>query len=156
MPSAQRGNATRQGAKMAHALYQTTLKLQLMQGNKLLALKTPDGMIDFPGGRVDDTEQGLALEDVLAREIREELGADLHYRIVDTAFVAYRSYDWGGETKHVLAVHYRAEYVSGAIELSDEHEQFAWVDPLSLLSESERFSSQDEYEHFRAYYGALA
>jgi len=141
---------------MAHALYQVTVKLQLMEGDKLLALKTPDGLIDFPGGRIDDTEQRLAMEDALAREIQEELGADLRYRITDTAFVAYRSYDWSGETKHILAVHYRAEYVSGAIELSDEHEQFAWVDPASLFSEGQRFCSQDEYEHFRAYYSALA
>jgi 8-oxo-dGTP pyrophosphatase MutT (NUDIX family) len=141
---------------MSHALYQVTVKLQLMHGDKLLTLTTPDNFIDFPGGRIDDTEQGLAMEDVLAREIREELGEGLRYRIVDTAFVAYRSYDWDGETKHVLAVHYRAEYIRGDIELSDEHKQFAWVEPAALYGKGERFCSSDEYNHFHTYYSALA
>lgn len=141
---------------MSHALYQVTVKLQLMDSGKLLVLTTPDNFIDFPGGRIDNTEQGLDMEDALAREIREELGGELRYRIVDTAFVAYRSYDWDSETKHVLAVHYRAEYIGGNIELSDEHEQFTWVEPATLYKEGERFCSPDEYNHFHAYYSALA
>lgn len=141
---------------MAHALYQVAVKLQLMRGNKLLVLTTPDGFVDFPGGRIDDNEQGLAMEQALAREIREELGEEFRYRVIDTAFVAHRSYDAHGQTNHILAVHYRAEYVSGAITLSEEHDQFAWADPAELYDQADRFASRDEYEHFRTYYSALA
>lgn len=137
---------------MSHALYQVTVKLQLMDGDKLLVLTSPDGLIDFPGGRVDESEQSLSMEEVLAREIREELGDNFRYEIVDTAFVAYRSYEDLGQTYHVLAVHYRATLVDGTIKLSDEHSHYEWINPASLLGQQKRFASADEHCQFDAYY----
>lgn len=141
---------------MPHALYQVTVKLQLIKDGKLLVLTTPDNYIDFPGGRIDTTEQGLPMQDVLGREITEELGPELAYRVVDTAFAAYRNYTSHGKIHHVLALHYRAELASGQITLSDEHAAYAWVDPRELLDQADRFVSSDEYDQFRAYYASLA
>lgn len=141
---------------MAYGMYQVSVKLQLTDGDKLLVLTRPDGYVDFPGGRIDDTEQGLAMEDALVREIREELGEKLRYHVIDTAFVAYRSYEEHGQTHHVLVLHFRTELVSGEIELSEEHADYAWIDPAELYDAADRFASQDEYEHFCAYYRALA
>lgn len=141
---------------MPHALYQVAVKLQLMQHNKLLVLTTPDNYIDFPGGRIDAEEQGLPMRQALAREINEELGPELTYRVIDTAFVAYRRYTFRGKTHHIAAIHYRAELTGGQITLSDEHSAYAWLDPRELLDQADRFVSRDEYEQFRLYYASLA
>ena len=52
----------------------------LFQGKKILLAKRPSkgllgGLWEFPGGKV---EKGESLEACLAREIREELGAEIH------------------------------------------------------------------------------
>jgi len=137
---------------MSHALYQVSVKLQLMDGDKLLTLTTPDNYIDFPGGRIDESEQDLDIEQALVREVSEELGDDLRYEIANTAFVAYRPYIESGRTHHVMVVHYRATFVGGTIQLSDEHSHYEWVGPASLVAQRERFASGDEYRRFAAYY----
>jgi 8-oxo-dGTP pyrophosphatase MutT (NUDIX family) len=137
---------------MSHALYEVTVKLQLMDGDKLLVLTSPDGCIDFPGGRVDDSEQELSMEQALAREISEELGEALSYDIVDTAFVAHRAYEHQEQTHHVLAVRFRAKLTGGTVRLSDEHTKYRWVEPISLLSQQDRFVSSDEHRRFAEYY----
>lgn len=137
---------------MSHALYQVTVKLQLMDGDKLLILTTPDSFIDFPGGRIDESEQGLGMEQALEREIIEELGDSVTYQVTDTAFVAHRTYDDLGQMHHVLAVHYHAKLIGGDIRLSDEHATYDWVAPQSLFGKQDLFVSADEYRQFAKYY----
>ena len=57
-----------------HALYQIATKALIFVEDKILVLITPNGYIDFPGGRVDDSERNIPWVDALKREIKEEVG----------------------------------------------------------------------------------
>jgi 8-oxo-dGTP pyrophosphatase MutT (NUDIX family) len=68
--------------KRAYANYQVSLKLLLWKGGNVLYLKDVDGKWDLPGGRIDTIESKTPLENILAREVREELGKKLKYELL--------------------------------------------------------------------------
>ncbi len=99
----------------------------LQRDGKILLAKRPSkgllgGMWEFPGGKV---EKGETLEACLAREIREELGAEIH---VGEAFGIYR---------HAYT-HFRITLHAFLCELTDgepkpvEAAGLAWVVPAEL------------------------
>lgn len=56
------------------AVFQVSLKVLLRDGDKVLITIGDKGDIDLPGGRIDLAETKAPLVDIIAREIREELG----------------------------------------------------------------------------------
>lgn len=135
-----------------HAELQVAVKAILRRDSKILCLETQDGYIDFPGGRMDKSEIEIPLEEVLRREIEEELGPTLKYKINKLAFVAKRQYDFKGITNHIIAIYYDVSYVSGEILLSEEHAKKQWVAPAELLENASKFVSADEFEQFNNYF----
>jgi len=135
-----------------HMLYQVTVKALLFKDGKLLTLISPNGYLDFPGGRVDASECNLTWEESLEREVAEELGQDLHIKVGETVFVTKRAYTFSGTAHHVAAIYFKAEYESGQITLSDEHARFDWVDPAALATTDYKFVSADECRQMRAYF----
>lgn len=135
-----------------HMLYQITVKALLFRDGKLLVLTSPDGYLDFPGGRVDASEQHLTWEESLAREIREELGEAVRIRVGETAFVTKRAYTLSGTSHYVAAIYFNAEYTDGEIALSDEHSHAEWVDPGMLATADYKFVSEDERRQMQAYF----
>jgi 8-oxo-dGTP pyrophosphatase MutT (NUDIX family) len=81
-----------------HALYQVATKALLFDDDKLLVLYTPEGYLDFPGGRVDESERDLPWTEALQREIAEEVGPEVRVDIGQTLFVSKRSYNNEGKS----------------------------------------------------------
>jgi A/G-specific adenine glycosylase len=111
----------------AEVPHYTVTAAVLQRDGKILLAKRPSkgllgGMWEFPGGKV---EQGETIEACLAREIREELGAEIH---VGAAFGVYR---------HAYT-HFRITLHAFLCELTDgepkpvEASELAWVLPAEL------------------------
>ena len=82
-----------------------------------------EGLWEFPGGKRD---AGEALEACLARELREELGADFAIEgKVDTI-------RWEYPDRTVVLHFYRCRLQSGTIE-PQESQAMAWVAPEELV-----------------------
>ena len=79
--------------------------------------RRPPGKWEFPGGKV---EPGESAPECLVRELREELGIEVH---VGRLIVEVR------QEIHLLA--YEATWVSGSLEVLD-HVRVAWVLPGEL------------------------
>lgn len=134
-----------------HAYFQVATKLMLKKGGKILALITNDDYLDFPGGRIDETEVDLPLEVALKREIEEELGPSLKYEVEKPIFISKRHYTKNGQNFRIVAIYYEAKYLSGDIKLSDEHAVFKWVSPSKLLAETHKLISDDEKAQLQKY-----
>jgi 8-oxo-dGTP pyrophosphatase MutT (NUDIX family) len=127
-----------------HALWQVATKALLFDGDKVLVLITPDGYLDFPGGRVDESERDIPWTETLRREISEEISADIQVDIGQTLFVSKREYHSGGQEHHIAAIFFRCDYRGGDVTLSDEHGGHEWMTIAELLARPEKFVSADE------------
>ena len=127
-----------------HALYQVATKLLLSNNNKILVLITPDGYLDFPGGRVDASERNSAWTDTLKREVAEEIGEDVTISIGQTLFVSKRQYTKAGTTHYIAAIFFAGQYLGGAIKLSEEHQNYDWLTPDEITNSRHKFVSEDE------------
>jgi 8-oxo-dGTP pyrophosphatase MutT (NUDIX family) len=84
------------------------------------------GWWELPGGRIDVGEEQLAPEDVLRRELTEELGATFRCTIVAPLFTWVRPpRSDGAPPTFLLGMDCRDP--QGAIALSDEHLELRWV-----------------------------
>jgi 8-oxo-dGTP pyrophosphatase MutT (NUDIX family) len=139
--------------KRDYAMYQVALKLLLKRGNLILFLKTADdGMEDLPGGRIDNVESKVPLEKILAREVREELGPHVKYKLGKPLF-QFRRLIPSRNLYNFLTV-YEGTYVSGKIKLSPEHSGYEWINPKTYrLQRKNFFNNQEEYNAFKKYFG---
>src|SRR5687768_8482660 len=103
---------------MAHKLFEVGQKAFIEKDGQVLVVLFPNGWLDFPGGRIDKGESSLA--EALKREVREETTLEID---VGAPFAS-----WLGRGETVFLIGYRCRYVSGEIELSDEHRAYQWVD----------------------------
>lgn len=136
-----------------HALYQVATKALIFDGNKVLVLITPDGYIDFPGGRVDESERDIPWTEALRREVSEEIGEAVHVDVGQTLFVSKRRYHKEGQVHHIAAIFFECQYQSGEVQLSDEHGDFSWMTMDELLNDGREFISPDEKLHLQARFG---
>lgn len=123
--------------KQNNQFFQVSLKLFLQNDQgEVLILKMPPqssmaGFYDFPGGRIAESEAMDPFEEIIKREVEEELGADCRWRLQSTKPVAvachkYPSKKYGREI-FLLWVFFEATYLGGEIRLSDEHAGYKWV-----------------------------
>ena len=136
-----------------HALYQVATKALIFNGDKVLVLHTPDNYIDFPGGRVDETERDIPWTEALKREIAEEVGNNFQVNIGPTLFVSKRHFQKQGKDVHIAAIFFECTYLDGAITLSDEHGRYTWMTMQELLTTTEPYSAPDEKVQLQARYG---
>ncbi|HEX8182438.1 MAG TPA: NUDIX domain-containing protein [Candidatus Saccharimonadales bacterium] len=137
-----------------HALYQVATKALIYKGEKILVLITPDGYVDFPGGRVDESERDIPWTEALKREIAEELGENIVIDIGDTVFVSKRQYKID-TLQHIAAIFFRCTYVSGEVTLSEEHSDHVWLTAKELIDSKRKFLSEDERKQLSTLFSTI-
>jgi 8-oxo-dGTP pyrophosphatase MutT (NUDIX family) len=128
--------------------YHVSLKLILKnQRDEALALTIGPqfqfaGYLDFPGGRINKDEFLTPFEDILAREIKEEIG-DLAYTLNPTPVALGREKiqpkEGYHEELHILFILFEGRYKGGNIILSNEHSAYTWLD-LQAINPKDYFS----------------
>ncbi len=111
-------------------LYFVAVKLLLRDGNKLLITHDIYGDWDLPGGRIRVGEFDKSLESVIERKVKEELGAEVEYKLGKPVvfFRVERIEQSLGEKVRIFAIGYEAEYSGGQITLGEHHDELEWVD----------------------------
>ena len=135
-----------------HALYQIAIKALLSNEDKFFVLITTGGYLDFPGGRVDESERNIPWTKALEREIAEELGESIVIEVGPTLFVSKRQYHKAGKMHHIAAIFFECKYISGAIRLSDEHTNYEWLTPEEIMDHQQEFLSEDERDQLAVYF----
>ena len=93
-------------------------KAFIERDGRVLLVFRENGWLDFPGGRIEEGESDLI--EALKREVREE--TTLEIEAGDPVAT------WLGLGDTVYLVGHRCRYVSGEVQLSDEHTDHRWVD----------------------------
>ena len=133
-----------------HAMFQCAVKVLLYKNTDVLVLFTPDGYIDFPGGRISEGEESIPFKEVVSRELAEELGPDIKYSVGRLAFVSKRRYTYTGKVNHIVALYYNATLIKGDIQLSEEHAHYEWMSVEQLkIQPKHKFQSVDEYSQIQ-------
>ena len=105
--------------------FEVSLKAAIVHDGRLLLLREADtGYWELPGGRIDAGEERLVHEDILAREMREELGRDARIRIGHEVVSFGRQRPDDGV--HQFLMVRLCAFDGGAIRLSDEHTDLKW------------------------------
>lgn len=126
-------------------------KAFIEKDGKILVLMDPKLGLDFPGGKIQENETDFTR--ALQREVREETSLEIE---PGDAFCTWY-YLFGPQHrnagKKVYLVGFKCRYVSGGVTLSDEHNDYRWVDKntyRSLADGSEYFKALEKY--YSAYY----
>ncbi len=114
---------------------------------KVLVLRDPNFVtegqtgLDIPGGKYRWAED---LTEELKREVMEETSLEI---TVGRPFVTWTNYQLKTKELHanVFCVGYLCEYESGELKLSDEHDDYEWVDQ----------SDYKKWEEDSGYFSAL-
>ncbi|MDD5750380.1 MAG: NUDIX hydrolase [Candidatus Pacebacteria bacterium] len=117
--------------------YQVSLKVFLKNDKgEILGLKAArggsyEGFYDLPGGRIDFDEFTTPFEDIIRRELREEIG-DVEFDLVLKPIGLGRNTNPNKESPlggnvHIFNVFFEAVYKSGEIKISEEHKGLKWI-----------------------------
>lgn len=85
--------------------------------------------------------------------MREELGSKVRYRL-GKPVALYRGY-FESRKIYIFAVMYEAEWISGAIKLSFEHDRCEWINPKTHRFRKKDFSSDEQYNAIQKYFKSL-
>lgn len=115
-----------------NANFQVALKIVLKnRQGEILGLKMPDtsvmgGYYDLPGGRIKENEIKVNFRKVIEREIKEELGNLVKYRLreVPVAISRYLPYP---NRHYMFWIFFEADYIGGDIKISPEHTEYRWL-----------------------------
>ena len=140
--------------KRKYAEYFVGVKALLRRGDAFLFLKDDSGLyIDLPGGRIDEVEHNVPIPEIIDREIKEEIGFKVKYRLGHLAFQFRRHSDDTGN--HIFISVYEAEYLSGEVKLSHEHTGYQWFNPNEEDLKRKDFSNDEEFSAFKVYFKSL-
>ena len=140
--------------KRDYGVFHVGLNVLMQKGDKFLFLRGEDGHLDMPGGRIDNVEMTTPPEKVIAREIKEELGSELKYKLGSPVFT-FRQF-FPKRNIWIFKVYYLAEYISGEIKLSHEHTAYKWVKAEEVKNFGvKEFYSPEEKKAFVKYFKSI-
>jgi len=101
-------------------------KAFINRNGKVLGIQDSATLLwDFPGGKIKWNED---LEGALKREVKEETGLEIRvgkpFHVWKYEVVEKNSRSFG---KRIILIAMRCDYLSGQINLSQEHSDFEWV-----------------------------
>ncbi len=140
--------------KRDYANYHVALKVLMRKGDEMLFLLASSDRLDLPGGRIDNVEHETPLPEILDREIREELGMDVKYKLGKPVVQFRRHVPHKGW--HVFLTAYEAEFLSGSIQISPEHSGFKWINIKSFPTDPNIFFNPEEYAALKQYFDSLS
>jgi 8-oxo-dGTP diphosphatase len=141
--------------KKAYATYNVAMKILLKRDEEYLFLIDSTGKhLDLPGGRIEENEHFVPLKKILEREVREELGNNLKYKSGNSIFQFRRHFE--KKNMHVFITVYEANYLSGKIKLSSEHNEYKWIGVKDFKFTDRDFVSKEEYEAVRKYFSSIS
>jgi 8-oxo-dGTP diphosphatase len=109
------------------------VKAIIKKNSRILVLVKPNGILDLPGGRV---ENGETLQLALQREIDEETGlkVEIHDPVEKWSF--YKTPD-----QLIKGVTFECAYLEGSVKLCSEHKRYFWaeMDSIKHLSFNRNF-----------------
>ena len=108
--------------------FEVSLKAFIVRadGRALFVREAETQYWELPGGRIDVGEERLEHGRILAREIAEELGASLEVSVDDAAVTWTRQRPTDGVFQFIVGRVCQLRH--GEPCLSDEHDEFAWLD----------------------------
>lgn len=117
--------------KFPKDFYYIAVKVFLEHKGNLFIFKDKFGDWDIPGGRLLRNEFSIPLEKVISRKIKEELGNSIKYRLgKPLIFMRHERQEpnpFNFPKVRIFAIDYRADYISGKIQLSSGHTEYKWV-----------------------------
>jgi len=114
------------GMPRAIQRYEVSLKAFIVRDGRALFVREADtGWWELPGGRIDVGEEWLPHSEVLAREIREELGDGFRLTVHAPAVTWTRQRPSDGVFQFIVAR--LCTPGGGPPELSGEHDRIAWL-----------------------------
>ncbi|MEI6863881.1 MAG: NUDIX domain-containing protein [Candidatus Adlerbacteria bacterium] len=91
------------------------------------------GKWELPGGKIAVGEEEVPLEEILQREIREELGESFNVTVGPLIDIMRRPWNKpGASADQVMLAVFECPYVGGDITLSEENNNHAWVTAAEL------------------------
>lgn len=127
--------------------YHIAVKAFIRNGDKLLICKDAffDSELfaewDMPGGRINKEERETGFNEVLDREIIEEVG-DIKYKNNGPAVIFRHSRT---EQRlpdkpmiNILMIGFDIEYLGGDVKISNEHTEYRWL-PIEELKNAEKY-----------------
>lgn len=135
------------------ALFCVGQKAFIEKDGRVLVLNDPTEFLDFPGGKIQEGEakdgDASSLLISLQREVMEETG--LTIKVGDPFAVWYHEFQKGSRNygKVVYLVAFKCTYISGELKLSDEHDNFKWVDKINY---KEVDDGSDYFDVLRKYW----
>ncbi|NQV90657.1 cob(I)yrinic acid a,c-diamide adenosyltransferase [Candidatus Uhrbacteria bacterium] len=129
-------------------------KILLVRDTGKLDHEGVKGKWDFPGGRMD---AGETPHEGLLRELKEELGLSPESLHIEHP-IHVGLWGVGGDmmTSPIIGIFYIVRLIgTPAIQLSEEHDTFQWVDPKQELPDGRAFPGGGAIEAFRTYEGIV-
>jgi len=117
--------------------FNVSLKLVLEnEEGEILGMKCQNegylaGYYDLPGGRINPDELQAPFEQIIDREVTEEVGSDVKYEIEPRPISISKQPFFSqtlGRDNCMFMVFFKAKYLSGEIEISEEHIGYKWLD----------------------------
>lgn len=106
--------------------FEVSLKGFIVRNDTALFVRESDtGYWELPGGRIDVGEEWISHAEVLAREIREELGSD--FRVDFSSEVATWTRQRPTDKAFLFIMARLGRHVSGEPTLSAEHSECRWL-----------------------------
>jgi len=136
--------------KRDFGIFQVALKVLLRKSDQVLFCVSDKNRLDLPGGRIDNVEHRVPLERIIAREVREELGSRVKYKLGGPIFQFRRHLPSRGVYNFITV--YNSVYLSGAIRLSPEHTSYRWINPRTNHFKEKDFCNKEEYRAFTRYF----